>query len=210
MSSQLTTTSYSILGLLALRSWTTYELAKQMERTLHYFWPRAESRLYEEPKNLVAHGLARAEKTYVGKRARTVYSITPLGREALKEWLSAQASPPVLQCETMVRLIYADHGTRENLLAAITKVQQEAQAMQRRGAEIAQEYREGIAPFQERGYLNMLMFDFLWRYSEALRSWATSAHMTVEAWSDLTSEGKSTQVPEISTGTGEVEIEGKT
>src|SRR3954469_5697273 len=94
----LTTTSYAILGLLALRSWTTYELAKQMERTLHYFWPRAESRLYEEPKNLVAQGLAHAEKTYVGKRARTIYSITPEGREALKEWLATEASPPALQC----------------------------------------------------------------------------------------------------------------
>ena len=31
----LTTTSYAILGLLALRSWTAYELAKQMKRTLH-------------------------------------------------------------------------------------------------------------------------------------------------------------------------------
>ena len=34
MKKELTTTSYAILGLLALRSWTTYELAKQMQRTL--------------------------------------------------------------------------------------------------------------------------------------------------------------------------------
>lgn len=200
MNKELTTTSYSILGLLALRSWTTYELAKQMERGLHYFWPRAESRLYEEPKNLVAQGLALAEKTYVGKRARTIYSITQLGREALQKWLGTEASPPVLQCETMVRLIYADHGTKDDLLAAIAKVQMEAEAMQRRGAQIAQEYREGAAPFQERGYLNMLMFDFLWRYSEALKGWANAAHATVETWPDLAPKGKSMLVPEIPVG----------
>ena len=79
----LTTTSYAILGLLALRSWTTYELAQQMDRALSRFWPRARSKLYEEPKKLVAHGLARATTEAVGRRPRTVYSITAKGRRAL-------------------------------------------------------------------------------------------------------------------------------
>ena len=43
----LTSTSYAILGLLAVKPWTTYELAQQMDRALGRFWPRAESRLYE-------------------------------------------------------------------------------------------------------------------------------------------------------------------
>ena len=57
---ELTTTSYAILGLLAVRPWSTYELAAQMRRNLHYFWPRAESNVYAEPKRLVAGGFARA------------------------------------------------------------------------------------------------------------------------------------------------------
>src|SRR3954469_12912833 len=91
---QLTTTSYAILGLLAVRPWTTYELAQQMGRALGQFWPRAESKLYEEPKKLVAHGLARATKETVGKRARTVYSITPKGRKALAAWVPGPAAGP--------------------------------------------------------------------------------------------------------------------
>ena len=43
----LTPTSYAILGLLAIKPWTTYELAKQMDRTLNRFWPRARSKLYD-------------------------------------------------------------------------------------------------------------------------------------------------------------------
>ena len=54
----LTTTSYAILGLLAVRPWSTYELTRQMDRSLGRFWPRAESKLYEEPKKLAAQGLA--------------------------------------------------------------------------------------------------------------------------------------------------------
>ena len=59
-----TTTSYAILGLLALKPWTTYELAKQVQRSLNWFWPREERKLYDEPKGLVADGFAaaRAEK----------------------------------------------------------------------------------------------------------------------------------------------------
>ena len=47
-----TTTSYAVLGLLSVRSWTTYELAKQVQRSLNWFWPRAERKLYDEPKQL--------------------------------------------------------------------------------------------------------------------------------------------------------------
>ena len=56
-SSALTTTSYAILGLLAIKPWSTYELAQQMDRSLGRIWPRAQSKLYEEPKKLVARGL---------------------------------------------------------------------------------------------------------------------------------------------------------
>src|SRR4051794_34408402 len=160
----LTTTSYAILGLLALRSWTTYELAKQMQRTLHYFWPRAESRLYEEPKNLTAQGLAVAEKKFVGKRPSTIYSITPAGRDALEKWLTTTPASPVLEFEGIVRVFLADLGTKDDVMQTITQMEKAATAMQTQGTAIAREYLSGQAPFQERAYLNAFMFDFLWRY----------------------------------------------
>ena len=52
--SRLTGTTYAVLGLLAVQPWSTYELTQQMERTLGRVWPRAQSKLYEEPKKLVA------------------------------------------------------------------------------------------------------------------------------------------------------------
>src|SRR3954464_8690260 len=93
----LTTTSYAILGLLAIQPWSTYELTRQMDRSLGRFWPRARSKLYEEPKKLVAAGLAVASDERVGRRPRTVYSITPAGRAALAEWLRTPGSGPVLE-----------------------------------------------------------------------------------------------------------------
>ena len=90
----LTTTSYAILGLLAVKPWSTYELTQQMERSLGHMWPRAASKLYEEPKKLVDHGLARATQDRVGQRPRTVYSITDKGRRALAAWLREPGEGP--------------------------------------------------------------------------------------------------------------------
>ena len=81
----LTTTSFAILGLLAVQPWATYDLAKLMRRLLHFFWPRAESNLYAEPKRLVAAGLAEAREEWNGDRRRTVYSITDPPIKALRK-----------------------------------------------------------------------------------------------------------------------------
>ena len=69
-----TTTSYAVLGLLSVRSWTTYELAKQVQRSLNWFWPRAERKLYDEPKRLAAAGLAKSAKEMTGARPLAVMS----------------------------------------------------------------------------------------------------------------------------------------
>ena len=47
---RLTTTTYGVLGLLAVRPHSTYELAKAMDRSVGRVWPRAQSKLFEEPK----------------------------------------------------------------------------------------------------------------------------------------------------------------
>src|SRR6267142_5240806 len=84
----MTTTSYAILGLLAVKPWTTHELVLQVDKSMRRMWPRAQSKLYEEPKKLVAHGYARATDDSVGRRRRTRYTITAKGRRALAAWVA--------------------------------------------------------------------------------------------------------------------------
>ena len=115
----LTPTSYAILGLLAIKPWTTYELAKQMDRTLNRFWPRARSKLYEEPKKLVAQGLAEAAPGANGRRPRTMYSITPTGRRALAAWLATESTEPVFESEHILKVFYAESGSTDDVLATL-------------------------------------------------------------------------------------------
>src|ERR1700754_789604 len=98
---QLTPTSSAILGLLSIQPFTTYELARQMDRTANWFWPRAASMVYEEPKKLVTAGLASSRVSFTGKRRSTVYEITDAGRAALRDWLDTSAAGMRLGFEAM-------------------------------------------------------------------------------------------------------------
>lgn len=184
MAPALTTTSYAILGLLAIRPWTTYELARQMGRALGLFWPRAESGLYEEPKKLVAHGLARASSETVGKRPKTVYSITPAGRRALRAWLPTASAGPVLEFEALVKVFFAEHASKDDLLATVHGVQEWAEARAVTGLAICREYLEGKGSFPERLPWLILAGRFLYEFEEAVIRWVEWAEAVVGEWPD--------------------------
>ena len=184
MAAPLTTTSYAILGLLAIKPWTTYELAQQMQRALGQFWPRAESKLYEEPKKLVAHGLARASSEMVGKRPRTLYTITAKGRRAMAAWVPTPGDGPVLEFEQLIKIFFAEHGTKEDLLATIATVRQWVDDRFIASRDIPQGYLDGRGPFPERLPWLLLTGQFLTEFTLAVERWAEWATELVETWPD--------------------------
>lgn len=178
----MTGTTYVVLGLLAVQPWSTYELTRQMERTLGRVWPRAQSKLYEEPKKLVALGLATAEDDGVGRRPRTVYTITDRGRQALAEWLREPGEGPVLEFEQLVKLSFADHGTRDDALRTIAATLEWARQRNEENLAAAEEYALGVGAFQYRAAQNMLAGAFFTDYYAMVARWATWAREQVERW----------------------------
>ena len=190
MPAPLTTTSYAILGLLAIKPWTTYELAQQMQRALGQFWPRAESKLYEEPKKLVAHGLARASSEMVGKRPRTVYTITAKGRRAMAAWVPTPGDGPVLEFEQLIKIFFAEHGTKEDLLATIASARRWVDDRYIASRDIPKGYLDGRGPFPERLPWLLLSGQFLTEFTLAVERWAEWATGIVETWPDDVSEAE--------------------
>lgn len=182
---KLTATSYAILGLLALRPWSAYELTKQVRRSLRFCWPRAETRLYQEPKNLVEHGLVKATTTASGRRSRTEYAITAKGRKALRAWLGEPSAPPRLESEALLRLFFAEHGTKEDLLATLAEVEAQALAQREQAVAQATEYLAGSAPFPERLHILGLVGRFTLDHTALLAEWARWARAEVERWPDV-------------------------
>ncbi|WCO67168.1 PadR family transcriptional regulator [Iamia majanohamensis] len=184
----LSTTSYSVLGLLALRDWTPYELAQQMTRTLGYVWPRAERRIYDEPKRLVAAGYATAEEGAVGRRRRTTYSITPRGREALRAWLGTTPAPASLEIEGALRVLFADQGDLEQLRGALEAVRDQAREARHDLAEMADDQvADDGGAFPERLHVNALAFRLIVEHHDLLGRWAEWALAETEGWDDATS-----------------------
>src|ERR1700758_2434735 len=136
-----------------------------------FMWPKAESVIYEEPRRLVALGLARASKERIGGRSRNRYEITDEGRQALRAWLAPPSGAPRFEFEPMLRLAFADQGEIDDLLAAIATLRDWAAQNLAVGHEIVQAYRDGQAPFPERMHINVLGAHLLAQiYGAILRS----------------------------------------
>lgn len=182
---ELTTTSYLILGLLASRDWTAYQLAEQIGKGVTEIWPRARRQLYNAPKKLLDQGLVSATRTATGRRERTVYSITASGREALKAWLPAESKPPSLEFEAMVRVVLADEGNLDDLKRTLQGVIDNAR---RQRALFVELYRPVQAPeggsFPERQHLFALSTAFMLGHFEHLERWASWALIQVGSWPD--------------------------
>jgi len=173
-----------VLGLLGIQPWTTYELAQQMDLTLNRFWPRARSKLYEEPKKLVAHGLARSSKDAVGQRPRTVYTITAKGRRALAAWVAEPAAGPVLEFEQLLKVFFAENGSTDDLRRTLADSRAWAHERTLVNIEVGRSYLEGRGAFPERAALNMLVGRFLDDILEAVDRWAEWATDVVSTWPD--------------------------
>jgi DNA-binding PadR family transcriptional regulator len=181
---KLTTTSYAVLGLLAIKPWTTYELIQQIGRGVDRLWPRSRSKLFEEPKKLVAYGLAEASPGRVGKRPRTQYTITEPGRQALAEWLAAPSQPPLLESEHLLKVFFADQGTKDDLLRTIAALRNWADEDVAMHSAIARSYLASLGPFPERAAVVILTGHYLATLADTTRRWADWATTIVESWPD--------------------------
>jgi PadR family transcriptional regulator AphA len=195
--SGLTTTSHAVLAQLAVRPWSTYELAQQRVRYFRYVWPRAESAIYREVKRLAAMGLVAAKREYVGRRPRTVYSITEAGRQVLREWLATPVSPFAMDFEAMIRLFIAPLGTKEQLVATLEQVRSDAQEMLRFGGAVKQEFLDGRAVLQDQVYIRALAVDFFISLLTTVDGWAERTLAEIEGWEDLSPDGKNDRGLEI-------------
>ena len=180
-----TPTSYAVLGLLSVRSWTTYELAKQVQRSLKWFWPRAERKLYEEPKLLAAQGYAVATERFTGKRRSREYAITDEGRAALREWLGRPPAARSVEFEGMVKVFFADAGDLDQLRGTLQAIADEAAA---RIEAIAGMVGETF-PFPERLHISALSLPLQLDQEIAVLRWARQALLEVEHWTDTRDPG---------------------
>ncbi len=179
---KLTTTSYALLGLLALREWTAYELVEQMRRSLGYIWPRAQSGVYAELHALVERELTTSRVEQVGGRIRTCYQITPTGRAALAGWVVAPPTASRFESEAALQLIFSDQAGTDQALAAVDALDRDARARQEELLEVFAEYADGGGRFRDRAHVSALAARLYHEHYAAVGRWADWARAEIASW----------------------------
>ncbi|NNC74890.1 MAG: PadR family transcriptional regulator [Acidimicrobiia bacterium] len=178
----MTTSSYAILALLDLKPWTGYELTQQAYRSLRYAWPKSERLLYSEPKKLVELGYATTHQETSGKRTRNVYEITNEGRAALQEWTTTRTQAPRIEIEALLRLLFADSGSKADLGRALDELEADIGEHHQAIVELMASYLDGGHPFPERTHLSVLFATFQIEMFKTIERWIEFARDEINEW----------------------------
>lgn len=130
-----------------------HDLARMMRAQGGLYWAAAESQWYAEPKRLEQLGLLRSARQPGRTTPRTHYELTDDGLAALREWLGKPSSLPRTQHDAIVRVLAADLGSDEDVLASLTALRDEVVAKRELLAEAKE--RAGTLPHRER-YLRLV------------------------------------------------------
>ena len=121
----------------------------------------------------------------------------PSGRQVLREWLATPVSPFAMDFEAMIRLFIAPLGTKEQIVATLQQVRDDAQEMLRFGGAVKQEFLDGRAALQDQAYLRALAVDFFISLLTTVDGWAERTLAEIEEWDDLSPDGKNDRGLEI-------------
>ena len=94
---------FAILGLLAERPMSGFDLVGEFSTARSVIWPAPQNEIYKMLRAAAADGTIRVEER--GARGRIVYAITAKGREALRAWLRAE-SDYTMRYEPMLKAVF--------------------------------------------------------------------------------------------------------
>ena len=135
MAARSSTTPFAVLGLLRLRPMSGYDLRKEAETSVGFFWSESYGQLYPALHGLAAAGLIRRRPGNRGGRERRVYEITAKGREALALWRAEPPRDAPVRNELLLKLFFGDRSSAGQEIAWIEDL-----AARERGA--LREFRE--------------------------------------------------------------------
>ena len=95
---------FALLGALADRPRTGYELLKHFEQSLAYAWPASHSQIYPELARLREQGLI--EQTGAGARNSKTYAVTDAGLDEVRRWLRETEPDRRIRSDGALRIFF--------------------------------------------------------------------------------------------------------
>lgn len=95
---------HGLLGLLAGKPMSGYELTQTFDSSLSFVWSASHSQIYPELGRLLEDGLIRQVES--GPRGRKTYAITPKGRREIRTWLLESEPDRSNRSESSLRFFF--------------------------------------------------------------------------------------------------------
>ena len=103
----LSATGKVILGMLAARPRSGYEIKQLVDSSARFFWAASYGQIYPELKRLEEADLITGADASQGNRQRTVFTLTAKGRRAAREWIAGAPEVFELRDEGLLELFFA-------------------------------------------------------------------------------------------------------
>jgi DNA-binding PadR family transcriptional regulator len=168
---ELSATAKVILGMLAARPRSGYEIKTLVDSSARFFWAASYGQIYPELKRMKNAGLITGADASKGARQRTVYKLTAKGKRAAREWIERAPQVFELRDEGLLELFFAGsiEPSRTAEIARERAARSAAVAAELSAVEEAIEHRhevEGPEYSPDAGSLTVL------RYGIELNEWA--------------------------------------
>lgn len=94
-----------------------YDLAKQFEASVGFFWKATHQQIYRELTKLEAQDWISAEIISQENRPdKKLYSVTELGKQQVVEWMAKKSEPAAIKDDLLVK-IFAGYLVSEQIIA---------------------------------------------------------------------------------------------
>jgi len=114
--------AHAIMTALIDNDLSGYELAKDFETSLGFFWHASHQQIYQELHKLAdKRWLNKREVRQSGKPNKIVYGLTQAGREALAEWVYGGSRVQAAKDELLIKLYNLNHDNAAHLSAEIAE-----------------------------------------------------------------------------------------
>ena len=104
---ELNATGKVILGMLAARPRSGYEIKQLVDSSARFFWAASYGQIYPELRRLEEAGLIAGADSSQGARQRTVYRLTAAGRRAARAWIARPPEVFEMRDEGLLELFFA-------------------------------------------------------------------------------------------------------
>ena len=178
---------FILLGFLNYQPMTGYELKQAIDSSTAHFWHAYHSQIYTTLRQMEVDGLVTSERQQQESLPdRRIYTITPAGQQALKDWLNQiQTEVSPIKEDLLVRLFFSAQRDPQMVLAELRlqyELHQAKQAAYQAIAEhIIKEHSQEHPSLQRDQQFWRMTLDMGIRYEEMYIAWLQASIAKIEA-----------------------------